>query len=151
MPINTKQSPVITIIVWELMDLLAAQQSPHRGFCGSTWNSFFPWHQQNTKPSHLLKNYFNKLADTCRIKAKKLFLVAHSLNLFVGVWFILACACRFALFSIFTFFNYSYRITRQEFIHLSYHEFQPRNQFTQLCLSPIIQLVLFLLWPLSLT
>lgn len=28
-------------------------------------------------------------------------------------------------------------------------EFQPRNQFTQLSLSPIARLVLFLLWPLS--
>lgn len=146
MPINTKQSSVITIIVQELMNLITAQQSAHRGFCGSTWNNIFHCHQQNTKPSHLSWNYLNKLPGTCRIKAKKLFLMAHGSKL--SAVFILACTCRFALSSIFSCFNYSYKITTQ-FIHLSNHDFQPRNQFTQLCLSPIIKLVLFLLWPLS--
>lgn len=47
------------------------------------------------------------------------------------------------------FFNYSYKITRWEFIRLSNRDFEPQNQFPQLRISPIIQLVLFLLWPLS--
>lgn len=118
-----------------------------RGFCSSTQYRVFSLAPTKHQSITSLEELFKQTARTVSNQSQEAVLCWLTFETFPGLFWRdnVSFPCPQSSLSLIV------RKSQNEFIHLCNREFQPWNQFTQLCLSPITQLVLFLLWPLPST